>query len=84
MSYMCAHVSTGPQAALVDDVSGTLPPYDQFIVLGPERTETVAAAIRDRTGLETAVVSPQVACGQYYCYVLLFLLFGIMSACVRG
>lgn len=25
----------GPQSRLIDDVTGTLPPYDQFITLGP-------------------------------------------------
>ena len=27
----------GDQARLIDDVTGTLPPYDKFVVLGPER-----------------------------------------------
>ena len=28
----------GDQARLIDDITGTTPPYDQTIVLGPERT----------------------------------------------
>ena len=27
----------GDQARLIDDVTGTLPPYDKFIVLGPQQ-----------------------------------------------
>ncbi|MCS6782784.1 MAG: hypothetical protein RMI89_00980 [Gloeomargarita sp. SKYBB_i_bin120] len=46
----------GEQAALIDDVTGTLPPYDQFIVLGPARPQTVVAEIREQTGLAAAIV----------------------------
>ena len=50
--YMIA----GEQSQLIDDVTGTLPPYDQFITLGPGGAQAAADAIRDQTGIETAVV----------------------------
>ena len=38
----------GAQANLIDDVSGQIPPYDQFITLGPVKVkETVEAVERD-------------------------------------
>ena len=46
----------GKQARLIDDVTGTLPPYDQFIVLGPEAPQQVVDEIRQETGLEAAIV----------------------------
>ena len=46
----------GEQSKLVDDVTGTLPPYDRFIVLGPEDASGVCAGIRTATGLAAAVV----------------------------
>ena len=49
--YMVA----GEQSQLIDDVTGTLPPYDQFITLGPGSAQAVVDAIRERTGVEAAV-----------------------------
>ncbi|WP_247216693.1 F420-0:Gamma-glutamyl ligase [Synechococcus sp. C9] len=46
----------GEQAALIDDVTGTLPPYDQFVVLGPSRPQTVVAEVKEQTGLGAAIV----------------------------
>jgi hypothetical protein len=46
----------GEQARLIDDVTGTLPPYDQFIVLGPQDSQGVVDTIRQETGLEAAIV----------------------------
>lgn len=46
----------GAQAKLIDDVTGTLPPYDQFITLGPYRPDLIVEAIRQKTGISTAVV----------------------------
>ena len=37
-------------------MTGTLPPYDQFIVLGPESPQQVVDEIRRETGLEAAIV----------------------------
>jgi len=46
----------GEQARLIDDVTGTLPPYDQFIVLGPANSQGVVDEIRRKTGLAAAIV----------------------------
>jgi hypothetical protein len=46
----------GEQARLIDDVTGTLPPYDQFIVLGPKNPQAVVDEIKAGTGLEAAIV----------------------------
>ena len=46
----------GEQARLIDDVTGTLPPYDQFIVLGPESPQLVVDEIEKATGLGAAIV----------------------------
>lgn len=46
----------GEQARLIDDVTGTLPPYDQFIVLGPENSQKVVETIQKETGLAAAIV----------------------------
>ncbi len=50
--YMLA----GEQARLIDDLTGTLPPYDQFIVLGPKNPQSVVDEIKTATGLEAAIV----------------------------
>lgn len=46
----------GEQARLIDDVTGTLPPYDQFIVLGPDNPQAVVNQIQQETGLAAAIV----------------------------
>lgn len=46
----------GEQARLVDDVTGTLPPYDQFVVLGPEDPQAVVDQIKVETGVSAAIV----------------------------
>ncbi|XGV95940.1 MAG: F420-0:Gamma-glutamyl ligase [Leptolyngbya sp. BL-A-14] len=46
----------GEQARLIDDVTGTIPPYDQFIVLGPENPQRVVDQIKRETGLSAAIV----------------------------
>jgi len=46
----------GEQARLIDDVTGTLPPYDRFIVLGPDNPQAVVDRIRRETGLDAAIV----------------------------
>lgn len=50
------YVLAGDQARLIDDVTGTLPPYDQFIVLGPQNPEKIVQEIYDATGLKAAIV----------------------------
>ncbi|KAH9544031.1 hypothetical protein CY35_13G095800 [Sphagnum magellanicum] len=46
----------GAQARLIDDVTGTLPPYDQYITLGPVRVQETVDALKAKTGCEVAVV----------------------------
>lgn len=46
----------GEQARLIDDLTGTLPPYDQFIVLGPEDPQRVVEEIKYETGIAAAIV----------------------------
>ncbi|HEY9867326.1 MAG TPA: hypothetical protein V6D21_24335 [Candidatus Obscuribacterales bacterium] len=46
----------GEQARLIDDVTGTLPPYDQFIVLGPGDPQNVVNTLQKETGLGAAIV----------------------------
>jgi len=46
----------GEQSKLIDDVTGTLAPYDRFVVLGPLDSDRVCAEIAASTGLEAVVV----------------------------
>ncbi|MBD2422998.1 F420-0:Gamma-glutamyl ligase [Cyanobium sp. FACHB-13342] len=46
----------GDQARLIDDITGTTPPYDQTIVLGPERPAAFCAAMARSLGVAVAVV----------------------------
>ncbi len=46
----------GEQSALIDDVTGSLPPYDQFIVLGPTETPTLVKQLKADTGYDVAIV----------------------------
>lgn len=55
----------GAQARLIDDVGGTLAPYDRYIVLGPKDPQAFVAAAAARTGLRWAVVDANDA-GQAY------------------
>lgn len=46
----------GRQVAWIDDVTGTMPPYTQDIVLGPDEPEGVARAMATALGCGAAVV----------------------------
>lgn len=46
----------GRPAELIDDITGTMPPFDKYIVAGPAEPERVVARIKQRTGLEAAIV----------------------------
>ena len=46
----------GDQARLIDDITGTTPPYDQTIVLGPERSASFCAEASEALGIEVAIV----------------------------
>eukprot|EP00271_Cylindrocystis_brebissonii_P003595 TRINITY_DN14740_c0_g1_i1.p2 TRINITY_DN14740_c0_g1~~TRINITY_DN14740_c0_g1_i1.p2 ORF type:complete len:185 (-),score=23.69 TRINITY_DN14740_c0_g1_i1:272-826(-) len=50
------YILAGDQARLIDDVTGTLPPYDQFITLGPLRPQETVDMLKERTGIDVAVV----------------------------
>ena len=46
----------GEQARLIDDVTGTTPPYDQTIVLGPSNSQQVCRQLAAELGIAVAVV----------------------------
>ena len=46
----------GDQARLIDDITGTTPPYDQTIVLGPERTVAFCEQAASALGVAVAIV----------------------------
>lgn len=47
----------GEQASLIDDVTGTMPPFDKYIVYGPHDPHGVARAIKERFGCYGAAVA---------------------------
>lgn len=47
----------GTQAALIDDVTGTMPPFDKYLVYGPENPDAVAEEIKRRFGCYGAAVA---------------------------
>lgn len=47
----------GEQGRLVDDITGTMPPYDKHIVLGPKHSDQVSEEIKARTGSYGAAVA---------------------------
>jgi len=47
----------GEQTALIDDVTGTMPPFDKCIVYGPKEPNSVAERIKDRTGAFGAMIA---------------------------
>ena len=47
----------GEQTALIDDVTGTMPPFDKAIVYGPADADQVAERIRTRVGAFGAMVA---------------------------
>ena len=46
----------GEQARLIDDVTGTTPPYDQTLVLGPDHPERFCQEMAETLGVAVAVV----------------------------
>lgn len=46
----------GEAIAAIDGYTGTLPPFERAIVLGPENPDAVAQSIAERTGAHAAVV----------------------------
>lgn len=47
----------GEQAALIDDVTGTMPPFDKHVVYGPKDPSGVAEEIKRRLGCYGAAVA---------------------------
>lgn len=47
----------GEQAALIDDVTGTMPPFDKYLVYGPHNPNGVAEEIKQRLGCYGAAVA---------------------------
>lgn len=47
----------GEQAALIDDVTGTMPPFDKHLVYGPHDPNGVAEQIKNRLGCYGAAVA---------------------------
>ena len=45
------------QASLIDDVTGTMPPFDKCLVYGPAATDRVCAEIKNATGAYGAVIA---------------------------
>ena len=46
----------GEQARLIDDITGTTPPYDQTIVLGPRNSNKLCQNISKQLGIKVAIV----------------------------
>lgn len=46
----------GPTVKLIDDVSGTMPPFERYIVLGPADPDRLAQTIEERIGLPVLIV----------------------------
>ncbi len=47
----------GEQAALIDDVTGTMPPFDKCIVYGPENPDDVVKRLKERLGCFGALIA---------------------------
>jgi hypothetical protein len=46
----------GKGVATIDDCTGTLPPFDKCVVMGPVELDKVTRTIKEGTGLEAAIV----------------------------
>ncbi|HHV78996.1 MAG TPA: F420-0:Gamma-glutamyl ligase [Firmicutes bacterium] len=46
----------GHGLALIDDIAGTMPPFDRHIVLGPRDSQDVVNRIKAQTGIDAMVV----------------------------
>ncbi len=50
------HKIAGKPVSYIDDITGTMPPYDKAIVLCPINARETAESVKDRLGCEAAVV----------------------------
>jgi hypothetical protein len=46
----------GRRVAVIDDCTGTLPPFDKHVVLAPARPQQIVEEIRERTGIDATIV----------------------------
>jgi len=46
----------GRGVAAIDDCTGTLPPFDKHVVMGPAQGDRLVAEVKEKTGLECAIV----------------------------
>lgn len=46
----------GRAVATIDDCTGTMPPFDKHVVMGPARGDQLCASIKAATGFEVAIV----------------------------
>ena len=46
----------GRSVATIDDCTGTLPPFDKHVVMGPARGDQLCASLKAATGFEIAIV----------------------------
>ncbi|MGE5507888.1 MAG: coenzyme F420-0:L-glutamate ligase [Chitinophagales bacterium] len=46
----------GPELKLIDDIAGTLPPFDDCIVLGPKNPAKMAQELQEALGVGVAIV----------------------------
>jgi len=46
----------GRKVAVIDDCTGTLPPFDKHVVLAPARPQQIVEEIRQRTGIDATIV----------------------------
>jgi hypothetical protein len=50
------YAHAGRAVATIDDCTGTLPPFDKYIVMGPKNPKKSAEEFKKRTGVDLAVV----------------------------
>ena len=48
--------AAGKQVATIDDCTGTIPPYDKCVVMGPVDLMNVVSSIKKQSDLEAAIV----------------------------
>lgn len=46
----------GKDASVIDDCTGTLPPFDKYVVMGPANAQKEMEAVKKETGMDAAVI----------------------------
>lgn len=49
------YIVAGRELALIDDIAGTMYPYERHIILGPKEPQKVVEAIKEATGVEAVI-----------------------------